>query len=609
MSSFVEKYLKEIAEAAGAHDCIYRGQANDDWDLENAAQRRIRKAIKKEESVENKVGKAVERETEAEVKNEVEGTIGEIQIKEMLEKEKVDIVSKSSLTNYHSDLLADAQQKGFGIRDGRELNDLEMLAELQHFGAATCLLDFTESPLVALYIACIDIPEKDGKLFILRNANLNTVLENDPIDKIIESEKLVQWRPPMHGEAERRIIRQSGVFIINLKPREKNLSFINIPKGDKQKIINELHEKYLISADTLFIDLAGFAENQSSEKSLPEALGSFYCGNVKYKEKDFDGAIKHYDKAIDQKPSHAQSYNNRGLAKIGKEYFDAAIEDFNKAIHLKPDYDDPYRGRGDVRLKTQNLDGAIADFTEAIRLKPDDFEAYRGRGVAMLGKHNFDNAIKEFDKAILVNPNYADAYRSRGVAKLLKRNLAGAIADFDEVISINSSDVEAYRGRGDAKLKAQDFAGATEDFSEVIRLKPNDAKAYFSLGLIKLRRNKKDLNEAIKDFDEAIKDFIKAIRLKPDFAEAHCNLGVAKLNKKDFGAAIKDFDEAIRLMHEFAEAYFYRGVAYMELDKLDKAQTDAERALPLAQQQKLSPDFINQIKKLLQDIEEKRKDN
>ena len=613
MSSLVEKYLKEIAEVAGGHDCIYRGQANDDWDLESAAERHIQKSVDDEikKAAENKVGKAVEFEAKAEVTNKAEGTIEEIQIKEMLEKEKVNIVSKGSLFSYHYNLLDDARHKGFGIHDVRPLSDLELLADLQHFGAATCLLDFTENPLVALYFACANEKKKDGKLFILPNINLNAVSENDSIEKIIESEKLLQWRPPMHGEAERRIIRQLGVFIINLKAekekKEERLFEVPISQVDKENILKELRNNYQISEETLFIDLAGFAKSRSTDNPLSEGWGAFYCGNAKFKEKDFDGAIKHYDKAIEQKPSHVQSYSNRGFAKIGKKDFDAAIEDFNKAIRFKPDYNDPYRGRGDVRLKTQNLDGAIADFTEAIRLKPDDFEAYRGRGVAMLGKHNFDKAIKEFDIAILVNPNYADAYRSRGVAKFLKRNFVGAIADFDEVIRINSNDAQAYRGRGDAKLQTQDFAGATEDFSDVIRLNPNDAKAYFKLGLIKLRRNKKDLDEEIKDFDEAIKDFIEAIRLKPDFAEAHCNIGFAKLYKKDFGAAIKDFDEAIRFMPEFVEAYFYRGFAYMELDKLDKAETDGLQALSLAKQQNLPESFMQEIKQLIQNIGKKKK--
>ena len=42
---------------------------------------------------------------------------------------------------------------GLGVEDGREVSDLQLLAKLQHFGAATGRLDFTWSPLVALWFA------------------------------------------------------------------------------------------------------------------------------------------------------------------------------------------------------------------------------------------------------------------------------------------------------------------------------------------------------------------------------------------------------------------------------------------------------------------------
>ncbi|MGI9347984.1 MAG: tetratricopeptide repeat protein [Gammaproteobacteria bacterium] len=489
--SLVEKYLKEIAEAAGGHDCIYRGQANDEWDLESAAERRIRKAIKKEESVENKVEKIVEREAEAEVKNEVEATIDN-EAEKIVEDKKSFTPPKDSLTSYHKNLLDDARHKGFGIRDGRRLSDLELLAELQHFGAATCLLDFTESPLVALYIACIDTPEKDGKLFILRNANLNTVLENDPIKKIIESGDLLQWQPPMHGEAERRIIRQSGVFIINLKPDEKNLLPIDILSSEKEKILEELDAKYQISADTLFIDLAGFAKNHASEQPLSEALGAFYRGNISASKEEWVEAIKYYDKAIRLKPDYVDAYFNSGHAKLSKEYWDKAIKDYD----------------------------------EAIRLKPDFSEAYFNRGVAKSGKGDFDGAIVDYNEAIRLNSDFAVAYFNRAFAKAQNGDMVGAIKDYDEAIRLNPDNVIAHFNRSFIKAENKDWDGAIKGYSQTIRLKPDFVEAYFNRSHGCYYRSfvnseKENLPQAQKDAEEALRlaelqnsssDFINKIK-------------------------------------------------------------------------------------------------
>ena len=463
--------------------------------MESAAERRIRKAI--EEGQKNKnVGKTKK------IKAKQERTT---------EREVIKYALENSLPNYLNRLLDGADQKGFGIRDGRQLNDLELLTELQHFGAATCLLDFSTDPLVALYFACADKGRNAGKIFILRNANFGRAAPNASASEIIEKGDLLQWKPVMHGAAERRIICQSGIFVINLKEqaekqkneKERKLFEIPIPYKEKKKMLDELRDHYEISAETLFIDLAGFSNNYSADTDLPKFEGAFHRGNVQFKEAKWNNAIKEYTKAIRFKPDFVTAYYNRGLAKNEKGDFD----------------------------------GAIADYGEAIRLRPDYAEAYCYCGVAKLSKQDFDGAIEYFDKAIRLKPDYAEAYFGRGTAKFNKKDFDGAIKDFDEAIGIAPDMAEAYRGRGVAKLSKQDFDGAIKDFDEAIRLKPDDAMAYFARG----------------------------------------------------------------------RAYFNRFLANLEKKDLLQAERDAKQALDLAEQQNLSMDLINMIKRLIKDIEDKKK--
>ncbi len=54
-------------------------------------------------------------------------------------------------------LVREARLRGYDQKEGRPLSNLEILADLQHFKAATCLIDFTYSAQVALWFACAQV--------------------------------------------------------------------------------------------------------------------------------------------------------------------------------------------------------------------------------------------------------------------------------------------------------------------------------------------------------------------------------------------------------------------------------------------------------------------
>lgn len=51
-------------------------------------------------------------------------------------------------------ILRSAREWGLGAKDGRVLSDVQLLADLQHFGTPTRLVDFTNNPMTALWFAC-----------------------------------------------------------------------------------------------------------------------------------------------------------------------------------------------------------------------------------------------------------------------------------------------------------------------------------------------------------------------------------------------------------------------------------------------------------------------
>ena len=66
------------------------------------------------------------------------------------------------------------------------------------------------------------------------------------------------------------------------------------------------------------------------------AIEYFNNGNTKLHLKEYQGAIKDYNKAIELNPDSEGAYYNRGLAKQNLEDYNGAIEDFTKTIEINP---------------------------------------------------------------------------------------------------------------------------------------------------------------------------------------------------------------------------------------------------------------------------------
>jgi hypothetical protein len=184
-------------------------------------------------------------------------------------------------------LLKRFKQNAYPFRQSPPQDEWEWLFLMQHYGVPTRLLDWTESPLVALYFACTSNDANDGDVWALLPAKYNyeiprlrpnvstdipcfgieTFLDDYRPDKI--ALEAVTHRQPIAAIAHRqneRIMAQLGVFTVmhrDMRPLEEfaedYLARFRIPSAAKTTLRQELNALRFTKM-TLFPELTSVAE-------------------------------------------------------------------------------------------------------------------------------------------------------------------------------------------------------------------------------------------------------------------------------------------------------------------------------------------------------------
>ena len=427
-----------------------------------------------------------------------------------------DKVPDQLFVEYHEDILGSCKLKNYDKRENNQLDELDLLADLQHYGAATCLLDFTRNTLVALWFAC-QKSVADGKVFVVNTADEKTFLEIAPEDikdrsikdilrfntrqpsedrtaKSPDEPSLWCW-PPAH--LNERITSQHSFFLfglpssmaLQLKPEE-----VVIESASKEQIRQELKEIHNTHEESLFPDFIGFAYTQrhNAPYDTPDATEYIRRGSQESQRGQYSEAIESYTKRIELKPDDARAYYNRGSIYLSLGERDLAMQDFDKAIgcydrriQLEPDVREPYFLRGNVKAAKQDYTGAKQDYDLAVARNNKPYSNW-GPNIALV--------------------NDSDLFRilfNRANAKVELQDYEGALEDYDAAIQRTPhpfrTDLEPiYFNRANVKVHLCRFDEAVEDYDEAIRR--GVSGAYFNKGNILVR---------LGHFDEALQCYDK----------------------------------------------------------------------------------------------------
>lgn len=225
-------------------------------------------------------------------------------------------------------------------------------------------------------------------------------------------------------------------------------------------------------------------------------------------------------------PASAADVARRGAAFAARRDFELALKDFNRACELAPDEASYHYQRALVEFELRQPEPAATDLDRALTLKPDYVEALVTRAEYRRARKDKDAALTDLEAADRLAPKEADM-------RLMLANLyasldhqAEAITQLDLWIPLHDQDprvVHAYNARCWARaILGQDLDKALRDCNAGLRRGPHTAQLLDSRGLVNLRANR--LKDAIADYNEALK-------MNPRIAWSLYGRGIAEIRE------------------------------------------------------------------------------
>lgn len=193
---------------------------------------------------------------------------------------------RANYVNILRDMIKTAKRH-FPDKYQEKMSDLDILADIQHNGGATCLVDFSKNVLTALWFACNADTDADGFVYcydVMHDIIVNDCLsyikdESQPVESLLAQTyretnicsdvdtRFCIWEPSSRNN---RIIRQDSVFVFGMEKfivKDHGIEIIRIDADKKECILLAMEAFFNVSEDTIFNDSIGFAH--ANRKTIP----------------------------------------------------------------------------------------------------------------------------------------------------------------------------------------------------------------------------------------------------------------------------------------------------------------------------------------------------
>ena len=228
-----------------------------------------------------------------------------------------------------------------------------------------------------------------------------------------------------------------------------------------------MEEPYLgISPYNFFVD--PLQQQARLETLSNQALNA---GIDKYMKKDYEGAVREFEKSINLMPTSAYTadatkYLSQTYLKMDKP--EKAIEAYKRGIELNRHRDDLLLDLGNLYYAEERYEEALTQYKEAVRVNPTVSTNHYSLGQGYMKLEKFSEAEQEFRTVIRMEPDSAYGHYGLGLTFSKYGKFEKAIENFEIATRRDPEFYDAFAeiGYARADLGEMDEAQEMVDFLE-----------------------------------------------------------------------------------------------------------------------------------------------
>jgi tetratricopeptide (TPR) repeat protein len=189
-----------------------------------------------------------------------------------------------------------------------------------------------------------------------------------------------------------------------------------------------------------------------------------FRGNLYELGKNYDAAIKSYQRAIQADTGYALAVMSLGYAysAIGEQ--EKSIAQMERYIRLAPREPDPLASYADILLRAGKFEEALEQYGKSLALKPDYWYSIRQIGNIYAIKGRLKDAQERFEASFKLLPENrqleATRYQAEAVLEMQRGRYAEAVTLYQKALDIDTISVEAEYGLAAALSKLEKHAEA-----------------------------------------------------------------------------------------------------------------------------------------------------